>query len=190
MPSHIILVGYRGTGKTTVGRLLANRLGWNFADNDDLVEAGAGKSIAEIFATEGEPSFRDREAAALAELCARPPHVIATGGGAILRDANRHLLRQSGFVVWLKASPETVWSRLVTDPATASRRPNLTLSGGFEEVRALVAARESLYREAADFAIPSDALSPEEVANAILTAWNGGSTSRPSSGACGSSSPD
>ena len=171
MPPHIILVGYRGTGKTTVGRILANRLGWNFADNDDLVEAVAGKSIAEIFATEGEPSFRDRESAALAELCTRPARVIATGGGAILRAANRQLLRQSGFVVWLKAAPETVWSRLVTDPTTAARRPNLTQTGGFEEVRVLVAAREPLYRETADFAVPSDALSPEEVANAILTAW-------------------
>jgi shikimate kinase len=183
MPPNIILIGYRGAGKTTVGHYLANRLGWTFADADDLIEAVAGQSIAEIFASEGEPGFRDREAAALAELCARPACVIATGGGAILREANRLLLRKSGFVVWLTAAPETVWSRLVTDPTTAGRRPNLTPTGGFEEVRTLIAARAPLYRETADFAIASDSLSPETVADAILMAWNGGSTSRPSSGA-------
>ena len=181
--SNIILIGYRGAGKTTVGQLLANRLGWTFADADDLIEARATRSIAEIFASEGEPGFRDREAAALAELCARPLGVIATGGGAILREANRQLFRASGFVVWLTASPETVWARMVTDPTTAARRPNLTATGGLEEVRALIAARTPLYRETADFIVPSDVLSPEEVADAILTAWNGGSTSRSSSGA-------
>jgi shikimate kinase len=182
-PSNIILIGYRCTGKTTVGRLLAKRLGWSFADADDLVEARAGKSIAEIFATEGEGRFRDREAAAIAELCAGPTCVIATGGGAVMREATQLLLRASGFVVWLTAAPETVWARLVTDPTTSARRPNLTATGGEQEVRALIAAREPIYRETADFAVASDALSPEAVADAILVAWNGGSTSRPSSGA-------
>jgi shikimate kinase len=183
MPPNIILVGYRCTGKTTVGRLLADRLGWTFADADERVEAVAGKSIAEIFASEGEQSFRDRESAALAELCARPRCVIATGGGAVLREHNRQLLKSGGFVAWLTASPEAIWSRLQVDPTTAARRPNLTATGGLDEVRALVAAREPLYRETTDFNVASDALSPEAVADAILAAWNGGSTSRPSSGA-------
>jgi shikimate kinase len=186
---HIIIVGYRGSGKTTVGRLLAARLGRIFADADDLIESTAGKSIAVIFASEGEPSFRDRESSALAELCARPPGVIATGGGAILREANRQLLKTNGFVVWLTASPETVWARLAADPTTAARRPNLTAGGGLDEVRTLIAAREPIYHAVADFVVASDTLSPEAVADAILMAWNGGSTSRPSSGACGSSSP-
>src|SRR4051794_20040028 len=107
--SPIVLVGYRGTGKTTVGRLLAASLGWEFADADDLIESAAGKSIAEIFAAEGDPGFRDREAAALRELCRRDRLVVATGGGAILRPANRELLRGAGFVAWLTAEPETVW---------------------------------------------------------------------------------
>ena len=108
----IFLVGYRGTGKTTIGRILAERLGWAFADVDDRIELVAGRSIKDIFATEGEPGFRDREAAALAELCARSGCVVATGGGAILREANRAVLRANGFVVWLTAAPETVWERL------------------------------------------------------------------------------
>jgi shikimate kinase len=183
MPHNLILIGYRGSGKTTVGRLLANRLGWTFADADERVEATAGKSIAELFASEGELSFRDRESAALAELCARSRCVIATGGGAILREHNRQLLKTGGFVAWLTAPPEALWERLQTDPITAARRPHLTLTGGLDEVRALVAARAALYTETADFAVVSDTLSPEAVADAILAAWNGGSTSRPASGA-------
>ncbi len=189
MPHNILLIGYRCTGKTTVGRLLAERLGRSFADVDDRIEAVARKSIADIFAAEGEAGFRDREAAALAELCARSGWVIATGGGAVLREANRQLLKASGFVVWLTASPETLWERLQTDPTTAARRPNLTATGGQAEVQALVAARENLYREVAHFASISEALSPDALADAILKAWNGGSTSPPSSGACGSLPP-
>ena len=184
MPHHIILVGYRGSGKTTVGRLLADRLGRPFADADDFIESGAGKSIADIFVAEGEAGFRDREAAALADLCARSGWVIATGGGAVLREANRRLLKASGFVVWLTAAPETLWERLQADPTTAARRPNLTAAGGRAEVQALAAAREPLYREVADFVSIGDAPSPDALADAILTAWNGGSTSPPSSGAC------
>src|SRR5947209_7605430 len=95
------LIGYRGTGKSTIGPLLARRLGWGFADADGLIEAAAGMSIAGIFAAEGEAGFRDRESAALAELCRLTDHVVATGGGVVLRPANRGLLRNSGFVAWL-----------------------------------------------------------------------------------------
>jgi shikimate kinase len=184
----LILVGYRGTGKTTVGGLLAARLGWEFADADDLIEATAGKSVAAIFADEGEVGFRDREAAALRDLCRRERLVLATGGGAVLRPANRELLRGAGFVAWLTASPETIWTRLRGDPATAARRPNLTPAGGIDEVRSLIAAREPLYRELAHFAVDTDAPSPEEVADAILTAWTGSRTFCPPSGASPSSS--
>jgi shikimate kinase len=173
MRANIILIGSRGTGKTTVGRVLAARLGWPFVDADDHIEAGAGRCVADIFAAEGEAGFRAREAAALAELCVRTGHVIATGGGAVLREANRRTLKAAGFVVWLTGAPDVLWERLRSDPATAARRPNLTAAGGAAEVKALVAAREPFYREVADFVSPTDALSPEGVANAILTAWNG-----------------
>jgi shikimate kinase len=177
-PHLLILVGYRGTGKTTVGRLLATQLGWDFADADDLIEATAGRSIADIFATEGEAGFRDREAAAIRELCQRERLVLATGGGVVLRQTNRELLRTAGFVVWLTASPETCWARLQSDPTTSLRRPNLTAAGGLEEIRVLLTFREPLYREIAHFVIGTDSPSPEAIASAILTEWNGGSTSR------------
>jgi shikimate kinase len=172
-PQRIFLIGYRGTGKTTVGRLLADRLGWTFADCDDHIEAGAGKSIADLFAAEGEAGFRDREAAVLRDLGSRGNIVIATGGGVVLRPTNREYLQSSGFVAWLTARPETVWVRLQLDPTTSARRPNLTPLGGIEEVRALVAAREPLYRVSAHFIADADAPSPETVAAAILTAWPG-----------------
>src|SRR4051812_17648318 len=105
-PPRLFLIGYRGTGKSTVGPLLAAALGWEFADADDLIEAAAGRSVADIFAAEGEAGFRDREAAALAELCRGERRVVATGGGAVLRPANRELLAASGFVAWLTAPPE------------------------------------------------------------------------------------
>jgi len=177
-PSLIFLIGSRGTGKTTAGRLLAARLGWAFADADERVEAAAGTSIADIFAAQGEASFRDRESAALAELCVLTNHVVATGGGVVLRPSNRELIRRAGFVAWLTATPETAFARLQSDPTTAARRPNLTATGGLEEVRGLIAAREPLYRECGDLMIPTYAPSPDAVAAAILTAWNGSHTSR------------
>jgi shikimate kinase len=176
-PHFITLIGVRGTGKTTVGRLLAQQLGWEFADADELIEATAGRSITDIFATEGEAGFRDREALAIGELCRRQRLVLATGGGVVIRQANRELLRTAGFVVWLTASPETCWARLQSDPTTSLRRPNLTATGGVEEIRGLLAHREPLYRELAHFVVGTDTPSPEAVATAILTEWNGGSTS-------------
>jgi shikimate kinase len=177
-PERILLIGYRGTGKSTVGRLVAIELGWAFADCDDLIEASAGQSVAAIFAAEGESGFRDREAAALVELCGRDRLVIATGGGAILREKNRELLRSAGFTVWLIARPETIWSRLETDPGTVNRRPNLTSAGGVEEVRKLLADREPHYQAVADFAVDADRPSPDSVAATILKAWAGYRSSR------------
>ena len=177
-PALLFLIGYRGTGKSTVGRLVADRLGWAFADADAELEADAGRTIAAIFAAEGEGAFRDREEATLARLSAPRDHVVvATGGGVVLRPANRDRLR-AGFVAWLAADPETLIARLAADPHTPGRRPALTATGGADEVRALIAAREPLYREVADVRVETTDVSPDAVADAILLAWNGRSTSR------------
>lgn len=168
--SRIFLVGARGTGKSTVGRVLAARLGWLFADADEHLEEVAAATIADIFRFQGEAAFRDLEADVLAELAARQEHVIATGGGVVLREANRAKLAQ-GFVVWLQATPEAAFARMQSDPTTAARRPNLTSTGGLEELRSVMAAREPLYRAIADFALDTANVSPDAAADAIFTAW-------------------
>jgi shikimate kinase len=171
-PCHLVifLTGSRGTGKSTVARLLAERLGWDWVDADAVIEARAGRSIREIFAAEGEAGFRARETAELAELCQRRRHVIATGGGIVLAEENRRRIRQAGWVVWLTADPETLWRRIQQDATTADRRPNLTV-GGLSEVEELLRRREPLYRECADLQVDTARRSPEEVAELILAAW-------------------
>ena len=115
----VALIGYRGAGKSTVARLLAERLGWAWVDADVELEQRAGCAIRALFEGEGEAGFRRREAALLAELCERPRLVLATGGGVILREDNRALLRRKAWVVWLTADAETLWRRLESDPASA-----------------------------------------------------------------------
>lgn len=166
----LFLIGYRGSGKTTVGQILATRIGWAFVDADTVLESRAGKTIREIFADEGEAGFRDRESAALMELRTRSQTVIATGGGVILREQNRTLLRDHGFVAWLSADATTLWSRIQTDATTAARRPALS-SGGLAEVEQMLAIREPLYRAIADVEIAVGGLSPEQAVDAILARW-------------------
>ena len=130
-----------------------------------------GQTIREIFAGEGEAGFRDKEAAVLADLCAGREAVIATGGGVVLRAANRDLLKRHGFVAWLSADPDVLLTRIEADPTTAARRPTLA-GGGLAEIRELLAAREPLYRACADVEVAVEALSPEQAADAILAAWS------------------
>jgi shikimate kinase len=168
--AHFYLIGYRGSGKTSVGAVVAAGLGRPFIDADTVLEADAGKSIRGIFASEREGGFRDRESATLRKLAGGVPAVIATGGGVILRPGNRDLLRATGFVVWLQAPAELLWDRISIDPTTAARRPNLA-GGGLDEVRALLAVREPLYAATAHATVDASR-SPEEVAGDILALWN------------------
>lgn len=168
---HLYLIGYRGTGKTTVGRLLAARLGRPFVDLDERIESDAGMTIADVFAAEAEAGFRDRESAALLTASAEVPSVIATGGGIILREANRDRLRATGWVAWLTAPADVLWGRIQADATTAARRPALA-GGGPEEVAKLLAVRTPLYQAVADTTVATAGLSPEVVAAAILAAWN------------------
>ena len=167
----LFLIGGRGTGKTTVARLLAHQLGWEWVDADEALELRHGQSIRAIFAAEGEAGFRDKEAAVLEELCRSARLVVATGGGVVLREANRKRLRVTGRVVWLTADAQTIWGRLQRDPVTAERRPALTV-GGLAEIKELLRAREPLYRGAADFTVSTSGRTPEEVADAVQQSLN------------------
>jgi shikimate kinase len=165
---NIVLIGYRATGKTTLAELLATRLGWDWLDADVEIERRAGKTIARIFADEGEPAFRDLEAQVVADLSTRQRLVIAAGGGAPMRPENRQAMRGGGKVVWLRAQPETIFRRMSGDATTADRRPNLTNQGGLEEIVALLAKREPVYRETSHLEIDTEGRNPETIADEIV----------------------
>ena len=160
----VVLIGYRGSGKSSIGRKLADRLWQPFIDTDEMVVKAAGKSIREIFEQEGEQRFRELEAQALREACAKQEHVIAVGGGAVLREENRQVLRGAGHrIVYLRCEPQVLLERIQSDPKTSESRPNLTgLGGGIEEIRSLLAQREPLYRELMSFELDVTNLSVED----------------------------
>lgn len=170
----LALVGYRGTGKSTVGRLVAGRLGRPFVDADAALEARFGRSVAAIFEQHGEPDFRDREERVLRDLTAGPTAVIATGGGVVLREANRKLLRQFGFVVWLTADPDSLAARLRSNPAALAGRPALTAAGTLGEIADLLRTREPLYRAVSDAEVSTVGRTPAEVAEVVLAVWDPG----------------
>ena len=168
---NLFLVGYRGTGKSTVARLLAHDLGWRWVDADDLIERHAGMTIRQVFEVEGEPGFRRRESAVLEELCGLSRHVVATGGGVVLSADNRRRLKEAGRVVWLTADPHEIRDRLERDRRTAERRPVLTV-GGLAEIKELLRAREPHYRAVAHLSVNTSGRTPEEVAAEIHESLN------------------
>jgi shikimate kinase len=159
----VTLIGYRGTGKTSVAPPLARRLSFESIDADAELERRAGMTIREIFESEGEPGFRARERGLLAELLTRDRLVIAAGGGAILDSATRREMRAAGLVVWLRARVETIERQVAADPATRDRRPALTADGGRREIESLLAVREPLYRETASLTVDVDDRSVDEI---------------------------
>jgi shikimate kinase len=175
-------VGYRGTGKSTVARVVAARLGRPCVDADAELEGRLGRSIRSVFEEFGEPFFRDREEALLAELTAAPGCVIATGGGVVLRPSNRAALRRYGSVVWLTADPAVLAERLRRNPSEAAGRPALTASGTIEEIAEVLRARTPLYREVADVEVPTDGRTADEVAREVLAVLDRGTKKGPGSG--------
>jgi shikimate kinase len=164
---NIVLIGYRGSGKTQVGRTLAAALQWTFVDTDELIEKRTGCTIRQIFDRQGEPAFRAAEIQVVAEVAAGDEQVIACGGGVVLNPDNVRALRAAGKVVWLRARPEELFRRTQADAATAERRPNLTASGGLQEVRRVLAARTPLYTKAADVVVDTDGVAVEEAAATV-----------------------
>lgn len=171
----IALIGLRGCGKSVVARELVKLCGGEHVDTDEVITARAAKSIAAIFAEEGEAAFRRLERDVIAELVGRPPAVIGVGGGAVLDRQNVDNLESVATLVWLKAPVDVLWRRVSVDPATASTRPPLTDRMGIEEIEHLLAQRSPLYEQASDLTIDTTQLTPPEVAKAIIEALHGAS---------------
>ncbi|WP_404991995.1 shikimate kinase [Cupriavidus pauculus] len=161
---NLFFVGLMGAGKTTVGRTVARRLNYPFFDSDHELEARCGVRIPIIFEHEGEAGFRDREAQIIAELTAQQGIVLATGGGAVLRPANREALKANGTVVYLRASPHDLWLRTRHD----RNRPLLQTEDPKGRLEALYAQRDPLYREVADFIIETGKPTVAQLANMVL----------------------
>lgn len=149
IPGNIFLVGLMGAGKTSVGKLLARRLGKTFYDCDHEIERATGVKVAVIFEIEGEAGFRARETKTLAELVERRDIVLATGGGAVLSADNRKLLADNGVVVYLRANPSDLWGRTRHD----RNRPLLNTADPLVRIRQLFDERDPLYRSSADIII-------------------------------------
>jgi shikimate kinase len=171
-PDRIVLVGFMGSGKTSVGRLLARRLGYRFLDLDLRVEARAGRSIATIFREDGEEAFREMEGEEARALSTLTETVVAAGGGAFARPRTRALLQQGALTVWLRCDLETILARV---PADGSR----PLAGNRDIMRALLAQREPLYRMA-DVAVDTSTGTPRQVVDRILGLIEGRTRARKS----------
>lgn len=172
--SAIYLVGYRASGKTTVGRALAARLCREFVDTDHLVETEAGREIAVIFQESGEEAFRHLESEILRRVCERASRgeelVVATGGGVVLLADNIKLMRNSGKVVWLRAPAAVLEQRIGADPATGRSRPPLQGASAASEVEEVLKRRYPLYEASAECIVDTGDLDPEEVCSVIATA--------------------
>ncbi len=166
---NIVLTGFMGSGKTSVGKLIAEKTGRAFVDTDDLIEQRAGKSIPRIFEEEGETAFRDLETEAVQRAARTHARVIATGGGAVMRPQNREALRKTGDVIFLDAEPEILLRRIQND----GTRPLLQTENPLERARALLKERRPVYLQA-DMTIQTDRLTEEEAADAVLEALQTG----------------
>ncbi len=165
--SNIYLIGYRCTGKSTVGRKLANQLGLGFEDTDARIAAEEKRSIARIVADRGWPYFRDLEKTCLQALSAKQDTVVATGGGIVLHPENIVCMQNNGRIIWLKAHPGTIMDRLSQDPATAASRPALTQQALEKEILTTLAERREHYQHAANWSLQTDTTGPDELVTQI-----------------------
>lgn len=169
----IILIGYRASGKTSAAKALAKQLGWRWVDTDVEIADADGRELAEIFKAEGEPEFRRRETEVLRRAVKAENVVIATGGGIILAEENRNLLTRAGPVVWLTASADVIRERLTADAQTSANRPALSGHDPVSEVDAVLASRLALYETTANYDVATGGLTPQEVAEEILSQISG-----------------
>ena len=167
-PRNIILVGFMASGKTSVGRALAESIGWTLVDADDVIVARAGKPIHRIFADDGEPAFRELESQVIADLCARERQVIASGGGSFVSEQNREAMLSGGRVFFLSASPATILQRVQEEDAGGPIRPLLAVEDPQARIAELLAQRAPAYAHA-HHTIETDELTAQAVAERIVS---------------------
>ena len=165
---NIYLIGFMGAGKTSVGKILAERLQLEFCDLDGLIQADCGKTISSIFSEHGEAFFRELESKTLQSVSQNSGQIVATGGGIVLRQSNWKVMKEGGVTVYLKASPDVLWSRIKNDTS----RPLLQVEKPSEKVRELLSFRMPLY-EKADMIIETENKSPQNIADDIIRHING-----------------
>ena len=166
IPNNIVLIGFMGCGKSTIGRELRRLLGYPLVDMDAIIEQRAGKPIVRIFEEDGETEFRDMESGLLGELAGaeQPAQIIATGGGVVIRPENRAALQRLGYVVWLCAPPEVIHSRT----RHSHERPLLHAEDPVTRISELLVQREPWYRQCAHLSVDTAGLSSREIATGIL----------------------
>ena len=170
---NIFLIGYRCTGKTSVGNALSKKLALTFVDADERLMEKEGKTIAEMVAEGGWDYFRRREKEIIKSICALDGQVVATGGGVILEPGNVAAMKNRGRLSWLRAEPETIRKRILKDNMTAEQRPALTSQGAANEIASTLKDRTPYYRAAMDFSIHTDGRLVEDICEMIMKRLNG-----------------
>ncbi|RLG13231.1 MAG: shikimate kinase [Candidatus Nanohalarchaeota archaeon] len=165
---NIVLIGYRCTGKTEVGRHVARALSLQFIDTDEWVEKDMDMSVLQIVSKYGWSKFRDVERKIVARVSKQPDAVISCGGGAVRDDSNVENLKRHGVVVWLGARPEVIFERMKGDSKTESQRPSLTEKDGLSEVKDVLSARVSKYVAASDYKVDTSDIALDEVVSQVL----------------------
>jgi shikimate kinase len=170
---HVILIGYRGTGKSAVGKRLAEKLMMPFYDTDELIEREVGRSIRDMVAEEGWAYFRKREGDIIRKLAVMQRGIVATGGGAVLDEGNCDILKKHGLLIWLRADVMTMVERIRDDAKSKERRPTLLHDNAFRETEDNLKERLTVYRKLADFSIDTTGKSIDEIADAVCKFLSG-----------------
>ncbi|NVL90294.1 MAG: shikimate kinase [Desulfobacterales bacterium] len=165
---NIVLIGYRGTGKTSVGTALSKRLGKDFCDTDDYIGKKVKMPISDLVATKGWAFFREKEKDAIREVSSFEDCVIAAGGGAVLDDENVKNLKKNGVVVLLEATTQTIVERMRFDKKTEQQRPSLTDKDPYEEIEEVLEFRMPIYQRAMDFSVDTTSKSIDQVLDEIV----------------------
>jgi shikimate kinase len=171
-PYNVFLIGYRCTGKSSVGKLLSEKLDWPFIDTDSLLVSERGTSIKEIVEIHGWQTFRKMEHAIVEQACTLDRRIVATGGGVVLNADNVAIMKKNGRLVWLRAEPETIKARMMGDQNSGVFRPALKLKDSFSEIEEILNEREPYYRQAMDFGVATDNVGLDILAESIIENLN------------------